>query len=159
MQENGDLKNQRRLIRAIEIATALGKVPPLSKGTSVQIKKMTKYDPIFIGISLPPEELKKRIEKRLQSHLKKGMIIEVKNLHKRGLSWKRMDELGLEYRFVSRYLGGSATADRKKEMIAGLSSAIWHYAKRQMTWWKRDQRIIWMTPAEVLREFGGKMKK
>ena len=174
---NGDWKNSRRLIRAIEIATKLGKVPPLTKESGI---KTQMYDPIFIGIVLPPEVLKQRIEKRLESRCLQGMIAEVKNLHMpppRGssLSWKRMDELGLEYRFISRYLrelqarGRTQTrtqvqtrteiAARKKEMLAELSTAIWHYAKRQMTWWKRDKRIIWMTPEEALRIFGANIKK
>ncbi len=64
-----------------------------------------------------------------------GMIEEVKNLHKKGLSWKRMEELGLEYRYVSRYLLGKIT---KKEMFEKLKIEIWHYAKRQMQWFGRS---------------------
>jgi tRNA dimethylallyltransferase len=178
MRANGDWKNGRRLIRAIEIVTSLGKVPPMTNTENKKNEKQ-KYDPIFIGIAVPLEELKKRIEKRLKSRLKNGMIAEVKNLHKHkprrtrsgkraGLSWKRMDELGLEYRFISRYLRGSKSqtlatstkiAARKKEMTTELSSAIWHYAKRQMTWWKRDKRIVWLTPAEALRKFGRNTEK
>jgi tRNA dimethylallyltransferase len=159
MQTNGDLKNQQRLIRAIEIAIVLGKVPPLKKKISTQNKKTKKYNPIFIGIALPPDVLRRRIERRLHSRCRHGLIAEVKNLHMPppqglGLSWKRMDELGLEYRFISRYLRElqkqtrAQMTIRKEAMMTELSTAIWHYAKRQMTWWKRDRRIIWMTPPE-----------
>jgi tRNA dimethylallyltransferase len=147
---NGDWQNPRRLIRAIEIATALGKVPPMSMTLAQSNIKLKKYNPIFIGISLPPEELKKRIEKRLKSRFRSGMIAEVKKLHApppRGnrLSYKRMEELGLEYRYISRYLQSQQTAQDKKELIEKLKTEIWRYAKRQMTWWKRDKRIHWLT--------------
>lgn len=150
MHANGDWKNTRRLIRAIEIATAVGTVPKVSVA---QITKDTKYNRIFIGIDVPPEIVKKRIEKRLKSRLKKGMITEVKNLHAplkgKSLSWKRLDELGLEYRFISRYLRGPHTPARTKEMTDALTTAIWRYAKRQMTWWKKDKWIVWVSPKKA----------
>ncbi len=133
-----DRKNPRRLIRAIEIATALGRVPILAK-------KIGKYDPIFIGLNLPPAELKDRIRKRLIKRIKKGMVTEVLRLHAHGLSWKKLDELGLEYRYVSRYLQGKLSKD---EMIEKLNTEIRHYAKRQMTWFKKDKRIKWFEPKD-----------
>jgi tRNA dimethylallyltransferase len=128
-----DRNNPRRIIRAIEIATALGKVPLL--------KSVSKYDPEFIGITLPKEILRERIHKRLLDRLKAGMINEVRNLHTKGLSWKRMEELGLEYRFIARFLQNKIT---KEEMIKQLETASNQYAKRQMTWFKRDKRLRWM---------------
>lgn len=127
-----DQKNSRRLIRAIEIAKALGKVPKLKKTTSL-------YTPSFIGLNLPKEELQSKIGARLKKRLK-GMIEEAKRLHKKGLSWKRMDELGLEYRYLALYLQKKIT---KEEMVEILEKEIWHYAQRQMTWFKRDGRIKW----------------
>lgn len=134
-----DASNPRRLTRAIEIATALGNVP------SFQNTPRTDIDSLFIGLILPKEVLKKRIAFRLHERVKKGMLHEVRELHARGLSWKRMEELGLEYRFISRYLRGFLS---KKEMIEKLQSRIWHYAKRQMAWFKRDTRIKWFPPKE-----------
>lgn len=127
-----DQKNPRRLIRAIEIATKIGKVP--------KIKTSAKYDPTFIGIKIEEVELKKRISDRLARRIKQGMINEAKKLHDNGLSWKRMEELGLEYRFLAEHLQGKISRD---EMIEQLENAIWQYAKRQMTWFKRDKRIKW----------------
>lgn len=147
MEKNGDMKNVRRLIRAVEIATALGKVP---KVMTRRTDGHQRYDPIFIGIDIAPEILKKRIEKRLKIRLKKGMIAEIKNLHRnQGLSWKRLDELGLEYRFISEYLRGPHTLAHKEKMTISLATAIRHYAKRQMTWWKKDKRIVWLTPDKI----------
>ena len=68
------------------------------------------------------------------------MIQEIKNLHKKGLSWKRMEELGLEYRHVALYLQKKLTKER---MIQNLNSEIYKYAKRQMTWFKRDKETKW----------------
>ena len=70
------------------------------------------------------------------------MIAEVARLHsKNGVSWKRLEDLGLEYRYVSRYLRGLIT---KKEMIAELEMEIRHYAKRQMTWFGKNKEIHWV---------------
>ena len=127
--------NKRRIIRAIEIATALGSVPKL--------KKQNKYDSIFIGLTLPDQDLKERIHSRLIKRLEGGMIKEVQDLHESGLSWYRMDELGLEYRYLARHLQSLMS---KEEMITKLETEIWRYAKRQMTWFKRDKRIVWFEP-------------
>ena len=69
------------------------------------------------------------------------MVAEAKKLHAQGLSWNRMDELGLEYRYLAKFLKGEMS---KIEMTEKLKSEIWHYAKRQMTWFKRDRRIKWI---------------
>ncbi len=130
--ETIDRHNPRRIIRAIEIATVLGKVP--------ELKTVTKYDPEFIGITLPKEVLRENIHKRLLARMKAGMINEVRELHANGLTWKRMEELGLEYRFIARFLQDKIT---KEEMVKQLEIAINQYAKRQMTWFKRDKRIAW----------------
>lgn len=128
-----DKKNPHRLIRAIEIAKALGKVPSLSA-------KPSAYEFLQIGILTDPKKLRERIHTRLIARLKKGMFQEAINLHKKGLSWKRMEALGLEYRYLALYLQNKLT---RQEMIEKLESEIWHYAKRQMTWFKRDKRIKW----------------
>lgn len=60
-------------------------------------------------LNLPREELFKKIEKRLKDRLRSGLVDEVKELHQAGVSWKRMEELGLEYRFVSRFLCSKPT--------------------------------------------------
>lgn len=131
-------QNPRRLIRAIEIAKAIGRVP--KRGES-----HVPLEVLWLGITLPREELKKRISERLEARIRKGMIAEAKILHKGGPSWRRMEELGLEYRYLSRYLRGLITREQMKEK---LRTEIWRYAKRQMTWFKRDTRIRWFAPKE-----------
>lgn len=96
----------------------------------------------WIGIKRSPEDLKKRIHKRLIERLP-GIIREVKKLHRNGVSWKRLFELGLEYRYASLYLRGKLN---RKEFVEQLEMAIWHYAKRQMTWFKKNKEIRWIKP-------------
>lgn len=131
-----DRHNPRRLVRAIEIAHALGKVPDRENDP-------LPHTILQIGIDLPDTILKQKIHTRLTTRLRRGMLSEAKRLHTTGLSWKRMEELGLEYRYMARYLQGTIS---KEEMIDQLSAEIWHYAKRQRTWFKKDKRITWFSP-------------
>ena len=131
--KNIDPKNNRRIIRAIEIATTLGKVPKIKKRIS-----NTQF--LQIGIKTPDKLLHKNITIRLFARISRGMIAEAKRLHGQGLSWKRMEELGLEYRYLAYYLQNKMA---KSEMARKLDTEIWHYARRQKTWFKRDKRIRW----------------
>jgi len=138
--KNIDSKNKVRLIRAIEIAKALGKVPKITQATP-------RHEFIKIGLFLPVNILKEKINKRLLARIKNGMLKEMENLHKKGLSWKRMEELGLEYRYVALYLQKKIS---KEEIIQKLNSEIYKYAKRQMTWFKRDKEIKWFDASNKL---------
>jgi tRNA dimethylallyltransferase len=132
---NIENKNKRRLVRAMEIILSTGKpVPELSERKPV-------YEAVKIGIVLKPADLKKRIHARLLRRLKQGMLKEVQRLRKSGLSWKRLDDLGLEYRYVSRFLRGLIS---RGEMIAAIEKESWAYARRQMTWWRKDKDIRWV---------------
>ncbi len=133
IKKKNEINNKVRLIRAIEIVKALGKIPKI-------IQDSPPYEFIKIGLYAPSDILKERINERLLVRIRKGMIKEIENLHKEGLSWRRMNELGLEYRYSALYLQGKIT---KAEMIKKLNSEIYHYSKRQMTWFKRDPEIKW----------------
>ncbi len=139
-------KNPRRLIRAIEIAS--NKKSSVSASLIlVAPSKINTAKLVWIGIKRPPEELKKRIHKRLIERLP-GIIREIKKLKRDGLSWKRLYDLGLEYRYVSLYLRGKLT---KEEMISQLETATWHYAKRQMTWFKKNKEIKWFANDHTIK--------
>jgi len=141
--EGIDPHNPRRLIRAIEIAKALGTVPryaDILKNNSIDV------EPLYVGLMLPSEVLRQRIHDRLLSRLDEGMLIEATELHRKGLSWKRMEDLGLEYRYMSRHLRGLIS---QEEMITQLQSEIWRYAKRQMTWFRRNTEIKWFLPKQT----------
>ena len=131
-----DKKNKRRLIRALEIVGKTKKpVPPLQK-------QPFPYPVLILGIRKEKTELRKSIKKRLLKRLKQGMMIEeVKKLHKSGVSWKRLEEFGLEYRFVAQYLQKKIKYD---EMVSTLQVEIERFSKRQMTWFKKDKRVRWI---------------
>ncbi|HEY4512448.1 MAG TPA: tRNA (adenosine(37)-N6)-dimethylallyltransferase MiaA [Candidatus Paceibacterota bacterium] len=130
-------ENKVRLIRALEICKSIGHVPHL------EVEPPSKYEVLYIGILWKPRIHKEKIRARLLKRMNKGMIAEAKRLHKQGLSWKRMHALGLEYHYLALYLQKQIS---KNEMIEKLNSSIWHYAKRQMTWFKRNKDIVWMDP-------------
>ena len=130
-----DRHNKRRLVRALEIIIGTGKPVPVLR------RKKPSFDVLKLGIKLPQEILKARIRKRLRMRLKKGMVEEVKRLRRGGVSLKRLDNFGLEYRYISRYLQGLLT---KKEMIDLIEKESWRYAKRQMTWFRKDKTIRWL---------------
>jgi tRNA dimethylallyltransferase len=142
--ENIDAKNPRRLIRAIEICKAIGKVPPLDQTYAEQ----SKYKVLKIGVKPEEEKLKERIHRRLIARVKKGMVKEADNLHKEGLSWKRMISLGLEYKYLALLLQKKIS---KGDFINQLNLAIQHYAKRQITWFKRDKKISWFKSEDFLK--------
>ncbi len=131
-----DKHNKVRLIRAIEIAKALGSVPKPKKS-------MAQSNILKIGLDMPDKDLKARIEKRLKERMRKGMQKESVQLHEDGLSWKRMLELGLEYRALAQLIQGHID---RTEFETRLALDIWHYAKRQRTWFKRDEATIWINP-------------
>ena len=121
-----DIKNPVRLIRAIEIAYQLGSVPPLKKNSPYEIE--------WVYLDFEDEILKERIYKRLIARIENGMLEEAKKLHEHGLSFERMKQLGLEYRYQAMYLLGEISYE---EMIQLLHTKIWQYAKRQRTWFKK----------------------
>ncbi|OIO52338.1 MAG: hypothetical protein AUJ11_00695, partial [Parcubacteria group bacterium CG1_02_44_65] len=125
-----DKNNKRRLIRYLEIV-----------GQDHNFKSRAgkrKYNALIIGVNFSRDILKQRIFKRLLERLKEqNMIGEVERLHEQGLSWKRLEDFGLEYKFVSLYLEGEL---QYEEMVEKLNLAIYQFAKRQMTWFKRWEK-------------------
>lgn len=145
--KNIDKNNRRRLIRALEIIIKSGeKIPAL--------KSAPKYEALIIGIKCNLKELKELIKTRLLKRLKQGLVREVINLKKSGLSWKRLEDFGLEYRNIAYYLQNKLSYD---EMVNKLQKEIEHYAKRQMTWFKKNKKIKWINnrneAAKLIKKF------
>lgn len=128
-----DRNNRNRVMRVLEkIESGDDAVPSCEK----------KYETLKIGVSWDRETLKARIDERLERRVKEGMIEEVKTLLEGGATVEFMMKLGLEYRFITQYLTGEiASLD---EMLDGLAKAIKKFAKRQMTWFRRDTEIHWL---------------
>ena len=154
-----DMKNKRRLARAIVIARTLGKVPPLIANDSGRngLKENNKYRVLEIGINWQDDVLRERIRTRLikrlevPNHNGMNMIQEVETLHApkpdgADISYERLEELGLEYKYLAEFLQMKID---KPTLIEVLSAKIWQYSRRQKTWWKRDSRIHWHKPNEM----------
>jgi tRNA dimethylallyltransferase len=135
-------ENKRRLIRAIEICKKIGKVPPLRFNP-------LPYPVLMIGIKRAKKELMERIRKRFFEWLKKGLILEVIKLQKMGVSFKRIEEFGMHYREIAKYLRGKIS---EKEMIENSIKEIQNYAKKQMNWFKKDKRIKWIRNYKEAKE-------
>ena len=145
--ESIDAKNPRRLIRAIEIAKLSGNQRTQRAeqssydGQVPAIKTAPEYDALILGIKPPQEKLKSAIKTRLQKRIRQGMIAEVKKLRARGISWRRLEELGLEYKYAALFLQNRMS---KKEMTKTLETKINQYAKRQITWFKKTPNVRWI---------------
>ncbi len=135
--KNIDRHNKRRLIRALEIIKTTKQ--PVQ---DFQIKYQKDPTILYLGIDLPFSKLEKKIKKRLLARIKQGLVAEVRNLKKSGLSWQRLESFGLEYRFVALYLQNKLT---HKQMIEETYRAIRRYAKRQLRWFKRNGNVVWIS--------------
>lgn len=134
-----DLKNKRRVVRALEVIMGSGQ-------SFVEQKKPGKplYNALQIGLLWLKTEIDARIDVRVEGQLQAGMLEETKKLLKKySLSLNSMSGIG--YRELTSYLNGEMTLP---EAIIKIKNATHAYAKRQMTWFKRDERIFWMRDGE-----------
>lgn len=132
---DSDRKNKRRLVRKIEISMYGGYIwdqdfPGLANDFYI----------LKVGLRAPKEYLDKRIDERLKKRIDLGLIEEGYKLLNEGVSLERMRELGLEYAALADLLAGKTN---KEEMIEVLKVKIHQYAKRQMTWFKKESGISW----------------
>ncbi len=144
-----DKHNNVRLVRAIEIATALGSVPK-------QKKVALPYRVLWMGLTADRDILRKRIEKRLRARLLQGMLGEVKKLRAEGVSWKRLHDLGLEYRYVALHLQGKLKIEDLEKTLA---DKIYQYAMRQLRWFKRNKEINWIDAKQMSKMAGPEVMK
>lgn len=135
-------QNPRRVIRALEYVMSTGK-----KFSKERKKGKRPFEVLKIGIQLPREELYKKIDTRVDDRLSFGMIEEVEALQREhGLSWERLRNFGLEYRVIADYLCGIISS--KKDMSQRLQWDIHSFARRQLTWFRKDKHIQWVTTIE-----------
>ncbi len=130
-----DPRNRHRVMRALERLAADDYHPA---------GKSPRYTLLKLGVTWPREILKQRIDERLEKRLQEGMVDEVKALLEEGVSEEFLVKLGLEYKYLTWYLTGRIGYD---QMVEELGNAIKKFAKRQMTWFRRDPRIHWLDMA------------
>jgi tRNA dimethylallyltransferase len=136
-----DLTSRERLVRAIEIAECARRNPAPAAPA---------IRPLVLGIRVPRQELRHRIRTRLVERMEQGLVEEVEGLRARGVSWERLDALGLEYRYVAMRLRGEI--DNHNDLVQKLHAAICRFAKRQESWFGRMERrgvqIHWLQGAD-----------
>ncbi len=131
-----DKANPTRLLRALE----------MNSGDNRQVNPIAAViDPLVIGVYYHRRDVHQRIAERLDARLASGMIAEVEQLHHQGVSWTRLEFLGLEYRYVAQYLQGQFSLSEMREK---LFIKIRQFAKRQDIWFRKMERegmkIYWL---------------
>lgn len=132
-----DFKDKHRIIQAILVERSRKNNKPI----------FPELNSLTIGINPKPEETKRRITERLKQRLTNGMIEEVAELLRNGVSTEKLNYFGLEYKFVSQYIDGKLNFN---DMFQKLNSAIHNFAKRQMTWFRKMEKegivVNWFPP-------------
>ncbi len=142
---DGEIQNPRRLMRALEVYFQTGQ----------SIRSFQKQEPVtrpfeivIVGLEWPREVLYERINNRVSQMMADGLLDEVKSLLPyRNL--KALDTVG--YRELFDYFDGKQPLEKAVDMIRQNSR---HYAKRQLTWFKKDPAMLWQSPANALPELG-----
>lgn len=129
-----DRENPSRLVRAIELETSPRRSP------YGHLRGGTKTDVLKIGLKAPRDILYEKINKRVYQWIKEGIVDETKNLIKGGISKKRIREIGLEYAVILEYLDNKISKD---ELIEKMQTKVRQYAKRQLTWFKKEGNVFW----------------
>ena len=132
-KNNSDYNNKRRLIRIIEKTIA---------GEPITKQANPKYNVLQLGCYWQKDKLHKRIDQRLKERIDQGMIEEVETYLKNGANPLYLENLGLEYRYTMHYLTGVIAT--KDEYVEVLSRSIKNFAKRQGTWFRKDDSIKWL---------------
>ena len=144
LHTKGDLLEKDRVIKALEIIEAK------KAGYDTTSAERPEINPFIIGTTLPRPQLWENILIRLKERLECGMLEEVQGIHESGISWERLEKLGLEYRYCSLFLQGKITD--KEDLYNQLFIAIRQFAKRQETWFrmmeKKGVEIHWLTPGD-----------
>ena len=139
-----DRNNPRRVIRALEVCLVSGQPFSQQRGAAEPL-----YRSLLLGINWPREVLYMRIDARVDERLQQGMVEETRDLLAQGVSHERLDSLGLEYRYISRLLRGEFASEA--EMAQRLKYAIHDFTRRQLTWFRKDKRIVWLEGMDVER--------
>ncbi|HEX3269528.1 MAG TPA: tRNA (adenosine(37)-N6)-dimethylallyltransferase MiaA [Ktedonobacterales bacterium] len=142
-----DARNPRRLIRALEVCLVTGR--PFSEQ---QGARPTPYHPLFFGLNMERDALYARADARIDAMLAAGLVAETEALLARGYGWMLPSMSSLGYREIGAYLRGEATLD---EAISRFKQATHGYIRRQLTWFRRDERISWLDaalPSDALAE-------
>ncbi len=132
------INDKKRIIRVLEIYHKTGKTKTQQEEESR--KKEVKYNYKVFAITMPREKLYERVEKRVDNMISQGLIEEVQGILKKYKKFPTAMQ-GLGYKEVVEYLENELT---KEEMIEKIKKETRHYAKRQLTWFKKNKETIWL---------------
>jgi tRNA dimethylallyltransferase len=151
-QQIVDLKNKRRVIRALEVVTFSGQ-----KFSEVRGKAEPLVDAFQVGLRLTPEDLYERMERSINRMFREGLVHEVEGLLKKGIPMDVPAMTSIGYSDVARHLNGELSLDDVRDLIKRRTR---QYTKRQWTWFKRDHRIHWAeSDDEALKSVNAWVKK
>ncbi|MBD3183928.1 tRNA (adenosine(37)-N6)-dimethylallyltransferase MiaA [Candidatus Poribacteria bacterium] len=133
-----------RIIRALEVYEKTGK--PISQLQKQWENSKDRYESVIIGLNRPRDELYQRIEKRVDQMMENGLLEEVKSLSRYSRNLRAMNCFG--YKELFEYIDGKCPLD---ESIRLLKQNTRRYAKRQLTWFRKDKRIQWINISNISR--------
>jgi len=131
--------NIKRVIRALEFYKETGM--PISKHNEMERKKESPYQSAYFVLNDNRAHLYEKIDKRVDQMMKEGLLEEVKRLKERGFSRDMVSMQGLGYKEMMDYLDGKCSLE---EAVYILKRDTRHFAKRQITWFKREKDVIWI---------------
>ena len=144
LHTKNDLLEKDRVIKALEIIEAK------KAGYDTTSIERPEIKPFIIGTTLERPQVWENISIRLRERLENGMLEEVQSIHDNGISWERLEKLGLEYRYCSLFLKGELKT--KEQLYEELFIAIRQFAKRQETWFrmmeKKGVEIHWLSKVQ-----------
>ena len=135
-----DAKNKRRLVRALEVCIFTGE--PFSKQ---KLKGEQLFNVLLIGIDVPREILYQRIDLRVDNMIEEGLVQEIKSLIKQKYSWELPSMNGVGYKELRSFIENRGTLEESIEMLKKNTRRL---ARKQMTWFRKDTQIEWVTTYE-----------
>jgi tRNA dimethylallyltransferase len=148
MVEEGQHANVRRLVRALEVVEALGQVPNIDDLRAVE----SSYDILWLGMHNDPKVQKEKINTRNAEMLENGLLEEVADLQKMGITPEHCKNFGFEYLYPALYLAGTPIIKDNpptlEDVLLKMNSSTWRYAKKQRAWWAGRSEISWFMPSE-----------
>lgn len=135
--------NKKRVIRALEFYTLTGK--KISEHNETERKKESAYDSCYFVLNDDREKLYERIDKRVEDMFAEGLLEEVKELKEAGFDRNLVSMQGLGYKELLSFLDGEISLERAVYLIKRDTR---HFAKRQITWFKREKNVIWVEKGE-----------
>ena len=137
--ENIHANNVKRVIRALEFYHQNG--TPISEHNEEQKQHTSPYNLVYFVLTAPREILYERIDRRVDQMMEEGLLEEVKSLRERGCHRGMVSMQGLGYKEILAYLEGEYPLE---EAVRILKRDTRHFAKRQLTWFRREQDVIWV---------------